>query len=234
MIRVSAQDFETFKRRRDPEVFTQKQIDNWVTGLSELIIKSDNEELNDIEKATLDEFNAEFNSFMKVEVVKRSEDLLSKGLEYEVFFVREKQVEWVDVDITKSIDGEEMIDRTRVARFLDTPLNRKLNRVGEDLVKSEDKKKVDTIEKGGEGSRGGRVIGRTRTGKPIYDTFDHPAHANFTRNDHFDAGNTHTTSNEHVTKHRAAANAMPAKKGSEKHPEMIREEKRAREAKRFH
>lgn len=48
---------------------------------------------------------------------------------------------------------------------------------------------AERIEKGlrGEGSRGGKVIGRTRSGKPIYDSFNHPAHKRFTHDDHNDA-----------------------------------------------
>lgn len=47
------------------------------------------------------------------------------------------------------------------------------------------------IEKGGEGSRGGKVIGHTESGKPIYENHDHPAHKNFTSNDHTDAVYAH-------------------------------------------
>lgn len=48
------------------------------------------------------------------------------------------------------------------------------------------------IEKsGGEGSRGGKVIGHTKSGKPIYDKADHKEHANFTSEDHQDAYSLH-------------------------------------------
>jgi hypothetical protein len=40
---------------------------------------------------------------------------------------------------------------------------------------------------GGPGSRGGRVIGQTKSGKPIYDRFDAPQHKGFTEQDHRDA-----------------------------------------------
>jgi hypothetical protein len=29
------------------------------------------------------------------------------------------------------------------------------------------------------GPRGGKIIGKTRSGKPIYDTHDHPSHSSF-------------------------------------------------------
>lgn len=49
--------------------------------------------------------------------------------------------------------------------------------------------KEDTLEKGvtGEGSRGGHIIGHTKSGKPIYQNFNHPEHKSFTSQDHEDA-----------------------------------------------
>lgn len=41
------------------------------------------------------------------------------------------------------------------------------------------------------GPRGGEIIGKTKSGKPIYDSHDHPAHAGFTEDDHADAMNAH-------------------------------------------
>lgn len=43
------------------------------------------------------------------------------------------------------------------------------------------------IEKGGEGSRGGKVIGHTKSGKAIYDSASHPEHSSFSKEDHNDA-----------------------------------------------
>lgn len=52
------------------------------------------------------------------------------------------------------------------------------------------------IVKGGEGSRGGKVIGHTKSGKPIYDIKDpyntpHPDYKKYTDEDHKDASNLH-------------------------------------------
>lgn len=44
---------------------------------------------------------------------------------------------------------------------------------------------------GGEGSRGGKVIGHTKSGKPIYDTFEHEGHKSFDKYDHSDAVKLH-------------------------------------------
>jgi hypothetical protein len=53
------------------------------------------------------------------------------------------------------------------------------------------------LEKGGEGSRGGKVIGHTQSGKPIYENFEHKGHKNFTKTDHEDALLTHYSKREH-------------------------------------
>ena len=43
----------------------------------------------------------------------------------------------------------------------------------------------------GEGTRGGRVIGRTSSGKPIYSSANHPDHKEFTKKEHFEAQRVH-------------------------------------------
>lgn len=43
----------------------------------------------------------------------------------------------------------------------------------------------------GEGSKGGKVIGHTRSGKPIYDSHGHPDHKKFNQEDHYDAMRHH-------------------------------------------
>jgi len=48
----------------------------------------------------------------------------------------------------------------------------------------------DILEKSGEGSRGGKVIGHTKSGKPIYDDPNHESHKNFTSEDHYNAADT--------------------------------------------
>jgi hypothetical protein len=57
----------------------------------------------------------------------------------------------------------------------------------DDVKKSED----NDIEKGGEGSKGGKIIGHTKSGKAIYDKFSHKGHKEFTHHDHADARDVH-------------------------------------------
>jgi len=52
----------------------------------------------------------------------------------------------------------------------------------------------DSLVKGGEGARGGIIIGHTRSGKPIYqgsNTPQHDSHKKFTSDDHHDASELH-------------------------------------------
>lgn len=47
-----------------------------------------------------------------------------------------------------------------------------------------------------EGSRGGKVIGHTKSGKPIYDSFHHKHHESFSAKDHRDAFSAHVRTME--------------------------------------
>lgn len=55
------------------------------------------------------------------------------------------------------------------------------------ITKAED---LDII-KGGEGSKGGKVIGHTKSGKPIYESATHASHRNFTSGEHKEAIDLH-------------------------------------------
>ena len=49
---------------------------------------------------------------------------------------------------------------------------------------------TNQLEKGGEGSRGGKIIGHTKSGKPIYENSQHTS-KDFTAEDHSDATSAH-------------------------------------------
>ena len=123
MIRVTKEEFDTFVRHKEPEVFTESVVNNWILSHQETIQKADLGDINDIEKAEVEAFNNEFSSFMKVEVVSTSDDLLTKGLKYDTYYIREKQIEF------EKSEGDE-IEKSRHGKYLDTPLNRKMGRVG--------------------------------------------------------------------------------------------------------
>jgi len=56
-------------------------------------------------------------------------------------------------------------------------------------------KAMDSEIEKAEGSRGGKIIGHTKSGKPIYDSANHAAHADFTSDEHKEAAATHLSKN---------------------------------------
>jgi len=67
-------------------------------------------------------------------------------------------------------------------------------RIEDTFVKGEYSKIEDQLEKGGEGSRGGKIIGHTKSGKAVYahKNADHDDYKNFTSEDHGDAIQIHS------------------------------------------
>ncbi len=63
----------------------------------------------------------------------------------------------------------------------------------------------------GEGSRGGKIIGHTSGGKPIYMNHGHTSHKSFTREEHNEAADVHT---KHL--HKAYERMFAAEKGTDK------------------
>ena len=61
------------------------------------------------------------------------------------------------------------------------------------------------IDTEGEGSRGGKIIGHTSSGKPIYDQATHPAHAGFGYAEHTEAAQAHDREEMH---HKKVLNGM--------------------------
>ena len=53
------------------------------------------------------------------------------------------------------------------------------------------KSEIDTLEKGGEGSRGGKIIGHTKSGKPVYEKQSAHLYSDFSTEDHTDAESIH-------------------------------------------
>jgi len=62
------------------------------------------------------------------------------------------------------------------------------------------------------GPRGGEIIGKTESGKPIYERHDHPKHNSFDASDHMDAYDAHMD----------AANSAKSKAEKKKHESQAR------------
>lgn len=89
------------------------------------------------------------------------------------------------------VDTKEMAEEhKKLVDVLESPSHKddkkEAKKQKKELVEYEEKMK-----KGGEGSKGGKVIGHTRSGKPIYDQFNNPAHKDFTAEDHESASTAH-------------------------------------------
>lgn len=108
-------------------------------------------------------------------------------------------------NIEKSIEVEKPIEiKNETPQVIDVELitdQERLSEIKEQtfIEKAFDviNKSLEVFEKGGEGSRGGKVIGHTKSGKPIYANSKHESHKDFTEQDHEDAREVHM--NETVT-----------------------------------
>ena len=60
--------------------------------------------------------------------------------------------------------------------------------INSNIMKSFSEDSTSKLFEKSEGARGGKVIGHTTSGKPIYDSANHPSHSNFTSKDHAQAG----------------------------------------------
>jgi len=58
----------------------------------------------------------------------------------------------------------------------------------------------DEIQKGGEGSRGGKIIGHTKSGKAVYQNKDYHQYNDFNEEDHRDASKLHKEAKQNHTK----------------------------------
>lgn len=102
---------------------------------------------------------------------------------------------FTDAPIQKSEDWYKLEAKTEsgLNGFLKSQKDRVLALYGNtDIEKSED----NDLEKSGEGSKGGKVIGHTTSGKAIYEDHNHKSHDKFTSKDHMDASNTHMSSDK--------------------------------------
>lgn len=144
--RITKAQFDELVRRENPEVYTEQQISNWIIDASELLNKSELDEMNEVEKAEVKNFADEFKSFTKITVVSEPETgSLNKGMNYTTLFIRERQVEFSD-EIMKGENGEE-IGKSRYGVYTDTEFNRKMGRVGGKFLV--EKSEETNIEKGG-------------------------------------------------------------------------------------
>lgn len=144
MFRLTQSEWETFKRRHEPEVFTKAMMEGWIEDIKEDLIKAETgEQLDEPTTTLVNNFKEELQSFQKVTVIRNPENnSLQKGLLYDEYYIRPQQVEWLENDVTKSETVD--IEKSRYGKYKNTELNRKLGRVGVEFGKSVE----NDIEKG--------------------------------------------------------------------------------------
>lgn len=125
-INLTKEELDKLVKSQGLEVYTQEQFKGFVMGNEELLIKGETTELDDLEKSEYTTLQEEIRSFSPVEVYNIKENTAS-SIEKSIVFVRQKQVEWSE-DIVKSESGED--EKVKKGIYVDTILNRKLDRVG--------------------------------------------------------------------------------------------------------
>ena len=124
-INLTREELDKLIKSNDLERYTQQQFKQFVESNEEILIKGEKDELDDIEKSEYDTLIAELQSFTTVNVfdyAPESKNRIIKSIE----FVRPKQVEWDEIE-----KSEEAFSKARAGIYTDTPLNRKLGRVGQ-------------------------------------------------------------------------------------------------------
>ena len=109
-------DFTEMVNINDLEVFEKSQVDHYINQLGSILEKSESSELTKEDKGVENLIKSELNSLSPYLV--KSDDNTDV-----LMFVRKKQVEW-------DKDEEGNLMKGVCGIYLDTPLNRKLDRVG--------------------------------------------------------------------------------------------------------
>ncbi len=118
---ITRGDFEKMVKIHDVDVFESKKVELLQKALSDTLEKSEKDELSTEEKNNSEIVKAELDSLEKITVLN---DDFSKS----IFFVREKQVDFDEDGLKKGDLGE--IITAKSGTYLDTELNRQLDRVG--------------------------------------------------------------------------------------------------------
>lgn len=131
---ITKSEFDELKKENNFDVFSKEQYAMSLATIQSLIKKGETEELSDDEIKSIKEGTAELRALKKYTINEMVEGRIVKS----DLFVGEPQVRWHDT-IEKSETGEKIEKGT----FLDTELNRSLNRVGQTFEKGNKPAKAD-------------------------------------------------------------------------------------------
>jgi hypothetical protein len=127
---MTKEEFTNLVREHNLEVFTEQQILNYTAQVANLIKKGESPDEINVGKS-------ELKNLKQVIVVENIQSNNSSQLVKSAFWVQPKQVEVEDI-LEKSQTGQKIQKIT----YLDTPLNRELERVGEVFFKGCDGMKL--------------------------------------------------------------------------------------------
>ena len=134
---MSREDFQAKQKWHGWEVFSEAQVANYGMHVATLLAKSQENELNEQESSALKIGQSELNNLKPIVVVEQQDGRIVKNLLY----IQEPQIQFED-SFQKSESGETI----QKGIFLDTPLNRELGRVGQELIKGCAKKDITKTE----------------------------------------------------------------------------------------
>jgi hypothetical protein len=123
---ITKSEFDELDKINDFDRFTPKQVAMAAANIHSLIKKGGTEELSPDELDLIKSGTAELNNLTKYTI---NEMITGRICKSDVY-VQPKQVMWEDT-LEKSTTGETI----KKGIFLDTPLNRELDRVGDEIIK---------------------------------------------------------------------------------------------------
>lgn len=134
---MTKEAFEVAAKDNNWEVFTENQIKNYAIHMANLLAKAQRDDLSEQENKNLKIGQAEIESFQSIKVVENVKGHIIKSM----VWYSPKQVELTDT-LEKSENGETI----QKGIFLDTELNRKLDRVGQEFTKGCTSDKIEKKE----------------------------------------------------------------------------------------
>lgn len=118
---ITKSEFDEMSKEHDFDQFTPRQVATALLSIKSLMEKGEKEELSPEELDVIKSGTAELNNLTKYTINDMVEGTIMKS----DVFIQPKQVKWLDV-IEKSDTGEKI----EKGIYLDTPLNKELERVG--------------------------------------------------------------------------------------------------------
>lgn len=134
---ITKGEFDELNKVKNFDIFTPEQRKMALLNVAGLIKKGETQELTEDEQDLIKSITAELNNLTEYVINDMNNGRTIKTKVY----VQPKQVVWTDT-LEKSITGESI----KKGIFLDTELNRKLNRVGDEIIKGKKAPKKEEVE----------------------------------------------------------------------------------------